>query len=221
MQEWWKKDPNIFGVSGGIMKDIQTAVGVTVDVWNSFSTATGIGKPAESVYQADTQSIAITNIIADLEADTTLSAGQKADSIALWIEQRDKIDAASQILKNVGGLMDIITGSDRASAQLAQIQIYELGMATQLARLWSTKDRLLKDIYTRATSASSMFTGSSEQVGNRIETIIKVAQQKITDYEKQLNPGLVTQQFTTGQYGHVIPFTDEELDKTLKEKYGL
>ena len=66
-----------------------------------------------------------------------------------------------------------------------------------------------------------MFTGSSEQVGNRIETIIKVAQQKITDYEKQLNPGLVTQQFTTGQYGHVIPFTDEELDKTLKEKYGL
>lgn len=221
MQEWWKKDPNIFGVSGGIMKKIQTAAGVGLDIWNAFSTATGIGKPATSVYQADTQSIAITNIIADLEADTTLSAGEKEDSIALWIEHRDKIDAASQVLKGVGSFTSVLTGSDRASAQLAQIQIYELGMATQLARLWSTKDRLLKDIYTRATAASSMFTGSSEQVGNRIEIIIKVATQKMQDYEKQLNPGLVRQQFTVGQYGHVIPFTDKELDAKLKEKYNL
>ena len=83
-------------------------------------------------------------------------------------------------------------------------------MATQLARLWSTKDRLLKDIYTRATAASSMFTGSSEQVGNCIEIIMKVAQQKIDDYDKQLNPGLVTQQYQQGQYGHIIPMDKQE-----------
>ena len=114
------------------------------------------------------------------------------------------------VVRGAGGIIARLTGTTEGERQLAQIQIYELGMATQLARLWSTKDRLLKDIYTRATAASSMFTGSSEQVGNCIEIIMKVAQQKIDDYDKQLNPGLVTQQYQQGQYGHIIPMDKQE-----------
>jgi len=226
MQQWYKANPQIFGVSGKLMKEAQMAVGVTEDIWNIFKAATGMGNTSTSVYHANTDSIAITNIIADLTADPTLGPGEKADAIALWTDHRDKIDKAANTLNDVtrtaGGIIAKITGSTEGERQLAQIQIYELGMATQLARLWSTKDRLLKDIYTRATAAASMFTGSSEQVANRIETIIKVAQQKINDYDKQLNPGLVTQQFKQGQYGHIIPMDKEkkeDLEAMFKKAY--
>ena len=216
MQQWQRANPSIFGLSGSLMKDAQKAIGVGLDMWKIFQRATGMGDPATSVYHANTNSIAIANIIADLRVDPTLTEGQKEEYIANWTVQQQKVDAAADVLNGVargaGGIISRLTGTTEGERQLAQIQIYELGMATQLARLWSTKDRLLKDIYTRATAASSMFTGSSEQVANRIETIIKVAQQKINDYDRQLNPGLISQQYKQGQYGHIIPMDKEQKD---------
>ena len=42
---------------------------------------------------------------------------------------------------------------------------------------------------------------------------------KMVDYEKELVPGLAKQKYTAGEYGHVIPFTDEAFNQQMNERY--
>jgi len=224
MLEWQTENPQIFGKAGSIMLAIQTYTGVIGNVWDSFTGRTGMGKSATSEYHADNTAILITNTIGDIRNDPDMSESDREESILYWTKIRNDLDIAKEVLagdlsKASSLITDKFTGGPKASRQLAQIKIYELGMATQLARLWSTKDRLLKDIYTRATEAASMFTGSSDQVRNRIERMIKLSYQKMVDYEKELVPGLAKQKFTSGEYGHVIPFTDEAFESQMNERY--
>ena len=221
MEQVMKQSPRIFGAVGGALFGLQRGLGIAIDTWGIVQDALGFGTANQSVADAQMTSVNISNIIAGIREDDDLSEDMKAETIKNWEDMRTKVDDASSKLKSVGGFMDKLTGGSLASTQLAQLQIYELGMATQLARLWSTKDRLLKDIYDRALASASLFTGSSDQVKARLDTIKKLARQKIDDYDKQLNPQSISQQYTAGPYGHIKAYADEDRDAYLKQKYDL
>ena len=221
MDQVMQQSPRIFGAVGGALFGLQRGLGIAIDTWGIVQDALGFGTANQSVADAQMTSVNISNIIAGIREDDDLSEDMKAETIKNWEDMRTKVDDASSKLRSVGGFMDKLTGGRLASTQLAQLQIYELGMATQLARLWSTKDRLLKDIYDRALASASLFTGSSDQVKARLDTIKKLARQKIDDYDKQLNPQSISQQYTAGPYGHIKAYADEDRDAELKKKYGL
>jgi hypothetical protein len=163
---------------------------------------------------ADTKAAQIEQIdqlIVDTQAARTGSLWSKESEYSKehGLEKRRKWDALNRI---------------RTNPRLAQIQLYELGMAAQLARMWVTKDRLLKDIYLRATEATRLRGWQGRgQVAAKLSEIKVIAASRAQELEKLMNPQLEPVRQRVGEFGGILDIEEgeetelERLERKLRE----
>jgi len=221
MREWIITNGEDFGFIGQFRKWAQTWLQLGDDAYRSLEAAGVLPTRKKSVDIAIETITEISAAIDRLKAERAAleAAGETKDptideSIETYEFLRDQWMRAKR-----GGLYSplnitlpggINIGEELGLAdnpRLVQIQVYELGMATTLARLRTTKDRLLKDIYTAAREATKMHSfQSAKQALYKMQNIGMQARKKYFEYERRINPKVAAQKYDVGRYGHVVPY---------------
>jgi len=222
MREWIVENLSDFGISGQIKKWAQTWVQLGDEAYRALEEA-GVLPTRERSLDIATETITDINASIDrlkTEQAALKAAGESPDpTIDESIETYEFL-RNQWVLAKKGGLYNpinvTIPGTDiniggkfglADNPRLVQIQVYELGMATTLARLRTTKDRLLKDIYTAAREATKMHTfQSAKQALYKMQNIGMQARKKFFEYERRIHPKVAAQKYDVGRYGHIVPY---------------
>jgi hypothetical protein len=231
MQKWFSEDQDAFGFVGEFNKWIQTAMQVGSDIYNSLA---GAGILSQEEFAAQRQATTLLEDLYEFrsmiqndldESRNKIPASitnnfEYAETKASQIEQIDQLIADTAAAKN-GSLWSKETKYSkehglqkrrkwdalnriRTNPRLAQIQLYELGMAAQLARMWVTKDRLLKDIYLRATEATRLRGWQGRgQVAAKLSEIKVLAASRAQELEKLMSPQLEPTRQKVGEFGGI------------------
>ena len=221
MRKWIVDNPTDFGVIGSIKTWAQTWSQLGQDAYMALEEA-GILPTRERSLALATETITeISAAIDRLKAERAAlkSRGEAADPTIEEAIETQEFLRDQWVLAKKGGLYNPLNipvpgakaigkklGLDN-NPRLVQIQVYELGMATTLARLRTTKDRLLKDIYTAAREATKMHSfQSAAQALYKMQDIGMQARKKYFEYERRINPQVAAQKYDVGRYGHVVPY---------------
>ncbi len=231
MRQWIRTGPMDFGLFGSIRAFAQTWLQLGDEGYRLLEKGGILPSREQSLNKANDE-------IAEIRAAIVRLKTEKAEAKARGDKRDPTIDEAIDTqeflmdqwrLAKKGGLYGpgasmypgVAALSEKlgidANPRLVQIQVYELGMATTLARLRTTKDRLLKDIYTAAREATKMHGfQSAAQALYKMQDIGMQARQKYYEYEARINPTLAERKFDKDKYGHIIPYKRKtEVEKVI------